>query len=137
MRPGPPQSQEKGNPCLLSDFPRFCSDFIPIFQRFKPNFLPIWPIFRDSFGRGSKWDQPLPTFCVTSTHLDVTSPCILHYVKFLPPSALGAPKYFWFHQFMACIVMRISQPNYEKSVGKGHLFEQAYVKFLPLSTQVV
>ena len=25
--------------------------------------------------------------------------------------------------------MRISQPNYEKSVGKGHLFEKAYVKF--------
>ena len=33
--------------------------------------------------------------------------------------------------------MRISQPNYEKSVGKGHIFEQAYVKFLHLSTQVV
>ena len=27
--------------------------------------------------------------------------------------------------------MRISQPNYEKSAGKGHLFEKAYVKFPP------
>ena len=36
--------------------------------------------------------------------------------------------------------MRISQPNYEKSVGKGHLFEKAYagayVKFFtPLDTK--
>ena len=30
---------------------------------------------------------------------------------------------------MAFIIMRISQLNYEKSVGKGHLFEKAYVKF--------
>ena len=36
---------------------------------------------------------------------------------------------------MACIVMRILQPNYEKSVGKGHLFENSYVK--SPSTQVV
>ena len=36
---------------------------------------------------------------------------------------------------MACIVMRISRPNYEKSVEKGHLFENSYVKFPP--TQVV
>ena len=35
------------------------------------------------------------------------------------------------HQFMECIDMRISQPNYEKSVGKGHFFERVILAGTP------
>ena len=128
-------SQEKGNPCLWSDFPSFCSDFIcfythfpKIFHDFYQIFYPFDPCFGILLGGGQNGTNLHRFFCVKSTHLNVTSPCILHISNSSPSALVGAPKYFWFHQFMACIVMRISQPNYEKVVGKGHLFEKAYVK---------
>ena len=82
MRPGPPQNSYtfsgKWNPCLLSNFPSFCSDFVPIFKDFYPIFYPFDPCFEILLGGGSKWDQALPIFCVKSNHLDVTFLCILH-----------------------------------------------------------
>ena len=79
-------SREKGNPCLLSNFPSFCSDLYLFSKDFYPIFYPFDPCFGILLGRGSKWDQPLPIFCVKSTHLGVTSgiPMHLTYVKFLP-----------------------------------------------------
>ena len=95
-------------------------------------------MFRDSFGRGVKIGPTFTDFFVCKIHIIIwTSHPHVSYIWSPSPSALvGAPKYFWFHQFMACIVMRISRPNYEKSVEKGHLFENSYVKFPP-PTQVV
>ena len=61
------------------------------------------------------------------THLGGTSPYI-YFVKLLPPALLG-PSFrgtqiiLISYQFMEYSVMRISQPNCEKSVGKGQIFE--------------
>ena len=96
-------------------------------------------MFRDSFGRGVKIGPTFTDFFVCKIHIIIwTSQPHVSYIWSPSPSVLvGAPKYFWFHQFMACIVMRISRPNYEKSVEKGHLFENSYVKSPPPPTQVV
>ena len=95
-------------------------------------------MFRNSFGRGVKIGPTFTDFFVCKIHIIIwTSHPRVSYIWSPSPSALvGAPKYFWFHQFMACIVMRISRPNYEKSVEKGHLYENSYVKSPP-PTQVV
>ena len=96
-------------------------------------------MFRDSFGRGVKMGPTFTDFFVCKIYIIIwTSHPHVSYIWSPSPSALvGAPKYFWFHQFMACIVMRISWPNYEKSVEKGHLFENSYAKSPPPPTQVV
>ena len=112
-------------------------DFYPIFYPFDPCF----GILLGGAGGGVKMGPTFADFLCKIHHLDVTSPWILHRPMWSSsPSALvGAPKYFWFHQFMACIVMRISQPNYEKSVGNGAPFWNGICEVPPpsSSTQVV
>ena len=70
-----------------SDFPSFCSDFIPIFQRFSMIFTQFSTHLTHVSGffweRGQNGTNLYRFFCVKSTHLNVTSPCILHN-KFLP-----------------------------------------------------
>ena len=104
-------------------FKNFATIYYPIFIKFDPCFR----IFR----KGSNWDTCLQNFFsyFLNPPIWVAYPCVSYiYVKVPPPApppspTCRAPKLFWFHQFMECIVMRILQPNYEKSVGKGHLFE--------------
>ena len=95
-------------------------------------------MFRDSFGRGVKIGPTFTNFFVCKIHIIIwTSHPHVSYIWSPSPSALvGAPKYFWFHQFMACIVMRIPRPNYEKSVEKGHPFWK-FICEVPPPTQVV
>ena len=78
--------QEKGDPCLLSDFANSCLNYIPIFQNFRYvfllDFLQIWSTFQDFFcccilrGGGSKWDSCLQTFfCVKFLHSGPLASC--------------------------------------------------------------
>ena len=141
--PGPPQNPNtfsgKREPMFVKRFSklllRLYTHFPKIFHDFYPIFYPFDPCFGILLGRGSKWDQ-IYRFLFCKIH-----PFGRHIPMFLimwssSPSALvGAPKYLWFH-FMVWIVMRISQPIYDKNVGKGHLFENSYVKSPP-PTQVV
>ena len=71
--------KEKGDPCLLSDFVSFCSNYVPIFQNFchdlLPDFLQIWPMFQEYFG-GVQNGTLIYRFFVCKIH--PYSPYILH-----------------------------------------------------------
>ena len=102
------------------------------FPWFKPNFLPIWPMSRDSFWRGVRMGPTFTDFLFKIHPFGRHIPMYLTYVKFLPLGTCRGTQIFLISSIYGMHrYMRISQPNYEKGVGKGHLFEQAYVKFLP------
>ena len=92
-----------------------------------PNFLQIWPICRIYlffFGGGVKIGPRYRYrfFCVKSTDLGGTPQYILHICKVTP--CLGRSCRGTQIILISYIFMRISQPNYIKSVGKGHLLER-------------
>ena len=105
----------------IPPFPNFVHDF----RQFSTNSTHVSVFLDFFFGGEGKMESMFTFFCVKSIHLGGTFPYISYLWKVPPP--LG-PSWrgiqFWFHQLVECNVMRISQPNFEKSVGKGILFER-------------
>ena len=140
LRPGPPQNpsvlgrtNEKGDPCLLSDFASFFSNYVglPIFQNFRHDFLTRFSTnlthFSGSFG-GRNETHVYRFFCVKSTHLGGTSTYYNLHMWSYSPSPLDPLKG---HPNNSAILSIYGMHHYEnfatklwESVGKGHLYER-------------
>ena len=130
------KTHEKGDPCLLSDFTSFLSNYVglPIFQNFRHDFFSRFSINLTHVSGSFLGVEMRPMFtdflCVKSTHLGGTSPYYsLHMWSYSPSSPHPDPLKGHPNNFANLSIYGMHRyENFAtklwESVGKGHLYER-------------